>query len=143
MMRVLCMLLLLVAVPTWASDDTQENRAKAAERYLTAASPKEMMADLAKKMAQNLPPDQQAAFKDLMTKHLDINALTKAMRKAMVKHFTAEELRALADFYGSPVGKSAMKKFGGYMADVMPSIQTEVMKAQAKANQELQDKKKD
>ena len=50
----------------------------------------------------------------------------------MVKHFTTEELKALADFYGSPVGKSAMQKFGAYMADIMPVMQAEIMKAQAK-----------
>ena len=70
-----------------------------------------------------------------MTKDLDIPALTKAMTDAMVKHFTAEELKALADFYGSPVGKSAMQKFGAYMADLTPIIQAEMMKAQAKLNQ--------
>jgi hypothetical protein len=41
----------------------------------------------------------------------------------------------LADFYGSPVGKSAMQKFGAYMADVVPAIQAEMQKAQAKMNQ--------
>jgi hypothetical protein len=71
----------------------------------------------------------------MMTKDLDIVALSKAMTDAMVKHFTTEELKALADFYGSPVGKSAMQKFGAYMADLMPIIQAEMMKAQAKLNQ--------
>jgi hypothetical protein len=69
----------------------------------------------------------------MMTKELDIVALTKAMTDAMVKHFTTDELKALADFYGSPVGKSAMQKFGAYMAEVMPAIQSEVLKAQSKA----------
>jgi hypothetical protein len=46
------------------------------------------------------------------------------------------ELKALADFYGSPVGKSAMKKFGTYMADVMPDIEAEMIKTQAKAREE-------
>jgi hypothetical protein len=59
------------------------------------------------------------------------------MTDAMVKHFTSEELKALADFYGSPVGKSAMQKFGAYMSDLMPTIQAEMMKAEAKANQSL------
>jgi Uncharacterized protein conserved in bacteria (DUF2059) len=48
-----------------------------------------------------------------MTAQLDIAALTKVMTDSMVKHFTTEELKALADFYGSPIGKSAMQKFGG------------------------------
>jgi hypothetical protein len=55
----------------------------------------------------------------------------------MVKHFTTEELKALADFLRFPVGKSAMQKFGAYMADIMPTMETEIMKAQMKLNQSL------
>jgi hypothetical protein len=80
-----------------------------------------------------LPEAERQRFKDTLTSALDIDALTKAMVEAMVKHFTTEELKALADFYGSPVGKSAMSKFGSYMAEVMPVVQSEMMKAHAKA----------
>jgi len=120
-----------------AATDTPETRRKEAERYLQATPPKAMFEDMADKMAANLPADQREAFKQMMTKELDIDALTKAMLDSMVKHFTTEELKALADFYGSPVGKSAMQKFGAYMAEVMPTIQAEIMKAQAKASQSL------
>ena len=41
----------------------------------------------------------------------------------------------MADFYGSSVGKSEMQKFGAYMVDLMPIIQAEMIKAQAKLNQ--------
>ena len=85
-------------------------------------------------MAANLPADQRDQFKRVMTTQLDIPALSKAMMDAMVKNFTTEELKALADFYGSPIGKSAMQKFGAYMADVMPVVQAEIMKAAAKMN---------
>jgi len=87
---------------------------------------------MADKMAANLPPDQRDQFKRMMTADLDIAALSKAMTDAMVKHFTTEEIKALADFYGSPVGKSAMQKFRAYMTDLMPAIQAELLKAQAK-----------
>ena len=50
----------------------------------------------------------------------------------------SEELSALADFYGSEVGKSAMKKFGTYMADVMPSIDAEMTKAYTEVSRELE-----
>jgi len=116
--------------------DTPENRKQQAERYLQATPPKEMFADVAEKMGATLPPEARQKFIELFTSQLDIDALTKAMSDAMVKHFTADELSALADFYGSPVGKSAMKKFGAYMTDLMPVIQSEVMKAQAKAQQQ-------
>ena len=136
MKMLLMSLLVLVVGPVWALDDTPPNREQEAARYLQVTPPKEMMSDMAEQMAKNMPQDQRDAFKALLMKHLDMNALTKAIKDAMVKNFTADELKALADFYGSPVGKSAMKKFGTYMADVMPSVQAEVMKAQAAANGE-------
>ena len=120
-----------------AGTDTPETRRREAERYLQATPPKAMFEDMADKMAVNLPPAEHEKFKQLLTSQLDIAALTKAMADALVKHFTSEELKALADFYGSPVGKSAMQKFGAYMADLMPTMQSEIMKAQAKANQSL------
>ena len=120
--------------PVYATD-TPETRHHEADRYLQAIPPKALFEDMADKMATNLPADQRQQFKQMMTKDLDIAALSKAMTDAMVKHFTTEELKALADFYGSPVGKSAMQKFGAYMADLMPIIEAEMMKAQAKLNQ--------
>ena len=121
--------------PVYSATDTPETRHHEADRYLQAVPPKALFEDMADKMAANLPADQRQQFKQMMTKDLDIAAVSKAMTDAMVKHFTTEELKALADFYGSPVGKSAMQKFGAYMADLMPIIQAEMMKAQAKLNQ--------
>ena len=121
--------------PVFSAPDTPETRHHEADRYLQAVPPKALFEDMADKMATNLPADQRQQFKQMMTKDLDIAAVSKAMTDAMVKHFTTEELKALADFYGSPVGKSAMQKFGAYMADLMPIIQAEMMKAQAKLNQ--------
>jgi hypothetical protein len=121
----------------FAAADTPETRRHEAERYVQASPPKALFEEMADKMAVNLPPDQRQQFKKMMTADLDIAALTKAMTDAMVKHFTTDELKALADFYGSPIGKSAMQKFGAYMADLMPVLQAEMIKAHAKMNQSL------
>lgn len=128
--------IVMISGLSWALDDTPENRSMEADRYLATTPPKGMFQDLADKLAMNLPVERRQEFKDLLTKHLDIQALEKAIKGALVKHFTADELKALADFYSSPAGKSAMKKFGAYMAEVMPTIQAEAIKAQAKANRE-------
>jgi hypothetical protein len=120
-----------------SATDTPETRRREAERYLQVNPPKALFEDMADKMAANLPPDQRQQFKRMMTADLDIAALSKAMTDAMVKHFTTDELKALADFYGSPIGKSAMQKFGAYMADLMPVLQAEMIKAQAKMNQSM------
>jgi len=121
--------------------DTKDNRLREAKRYLKATQPEEMMEDMAKNMAQNIPESERQEFIDLMTKHLDMKSFEKLMTDSMIKHFTAEELKALADFYSSPVGKSAMKKFGAYTADIMPHIQVEIMKAYTKAMEAKIEKK--
>ena len=118
--------------PVFSAPDTPETRRKEAERYLQVSPPKALFEDMADKTAANIPADQRDQFKKLMTTEVDIPALSKAMIDAMVKNFTTEELKALADFYGSPVGKSAMQKFGAYMADIMPVVQAEIMKAASK-----------
>ncbi|MBA3849364.1 MAG: hypothetical protein C0502_05140 [Opitutus sp.] len=139
MRKIIYLVFLLNAGVLFGVEDTPENRSREADRYLAATPPKEMFADMAEQVAKTVPPERRQALKDAFTKYLDLEALTKAMRDAMVKNFTADELSALADFYGSPVGKSAMKKFGTYMADVMPAIQGEMMKASAKMNRDLPD----
>src|SRR5207249_8076499 len=92
-----------------SATDTPETRRREAERYLQVSPPKALFEDMADKMAANLPEDQREQFKKVMTTQVDIAALSKAMIDAMVRNFTTEELKALADFYGSPVGKSAMQ----------------------------------
>jgi hypothetical protein len=134
---VLALLTLCAWSLVFSATDTPESRRREAERYLQVSPPKALFEDMADKMAANLPPDQREKFKRMMTADLDIAALSKAMTDAMVKHFTTDELKALADFYGSPVGKSAMQKFGAYMADLIPALQAEIIKAQAKLNQSL------
>src|SRR5438132_4395398 len=137
MLVVVVLTLVISSTFVRAAGDTPETRRHEAERYLQATPAKALFEDMADKMAANLPPEQRDQFKRMMTTQLDIAALTKAMSDAMVKHFTTEELKALADFYGSPVGKSAMQKFGAYMADIMPTLEAEIVKAQAKLNQSV------
>jgi hypothetical protein len=117
-----------------AATDTPETRRREAERYLEAVPPKAMFEEMAEKMAVNFPPSEREKFKQTLTSQLNIPALAKAMSDALVKYFTTDELKALADFYGSPVGKSAMHKFADYMTELMPTIEREIRRAQEKAN---------
>ncbi len=130
----LLILAFCASLPVLGATDTPETRRREAERYLQVNPPKALLDDVVDKMAANLPPDQRDQFKRVMTTQFDLAALTKASMDAMVKNFTTDELKALADFYGSPIGKSAMQKVGAYMADIMPAVQAEIMKAAAKMN---------
>ena len=129
----MCVLVAIVAASmvqgVEALENTEANRKAQAERYLEAAPPEEMIAEMASNMAKSVPEERRAEFIEVMTKHLDMTSLRKTMVEAMVKHFTAEELKALADFYGSAIGKSAMKKFGNYMGEIGPKFQQDVMRA--------------
>ena len=129
-------LLLPFSLPAFALDDTPQNREQQADRYLASAPPQSMMSDMAAKMAETLPEEQRDQFKALMTKHLDLGRVTAAIKAAMIKTFSADELQALADFYGSDVGKSAMAKMGTYMSEVMPATMNEVQSALVKAQGE-------
>ena len=110
--------------------DTPVNRQAQAEAYLKATPPKELFDSMTKSVTASIPagPQRDQVLKMLSTS-LDMDALTKAMKDSLIKNFTAEELKALADFYSSPVGKSAMGKMGAYTADLMPVIQAQMMKA--------------
>ncbi len=130
----LLILAFCASLPVLGATDTPETRRREAERYLQVNPPKALLDDVVDKMAANLPPEQRDQFKRVMTTQFDLAALTKASMDAMVKNFTTDELKALADFYGSPIGKSAMQKVGAYMADIMPAVQAEIMKAAAKMN---------
>ena len=129
-------LLLPFSLPAFALEDTPQNREQQADRYLAVVPPQSMMTDMSSKMAETLPEEQRDQFKALMTKYLDLGRVTAAIKAAMIKTFTADELKALADFYGSDVGKSAMAKMGTYMSEVMPATMSEVQSALTKAQGE-------
>jgi len=118
-------------------EDSPENRNAQIDRYLQAMPPETLLGDIVSKMSARMPDEQRARFVDSMKKQFDVAKLTTVMRDGMAKHFTADEVRALADFYGSPLGKSAMAKFGTYMADVMPAIQAEILAAVEKVQGEM------
>lgn len=117
-------------------DNTLENREMQAERYLEVNSAREIFRDIAERTQHALPESEREPFINMLTKHLDLDALNNTMQESLIKHFTAKEISVLADFYSIPEAKSAMGKMGIYMADVIPVVQTEMFKAQQKALQE-------
>jgi hypothetical protein len=138
-MRHLLVTALFLCLPAFGSAgevDSPATRRVQAERYLVVSNLEKMMADMSVAMTQNLPADKAAEVKDLLTRHVRIDALKEAMLISMVKHFTTRELSAMADFYGSPEGKSALEKFGPYMSDIMPMLQAEMQHAAEAAQAE-------
>jgi len=125
----LLVLLLTVSAPTFAVEDTPENREAQIQRYLTAAPPRDLLTDVIDSVSKTLPPQHRSEFRLMMTDYVDFDVLIDAMVGSLRRHFTAAEISAMADLYESPHGQSAMKKMGLYMADLMPVIQSEVSRA--------------
>jgi hypothetical protein len=109
--------------------DTPQTRRAAAERYAKISDVPKLLREMVDGMAPNLPAEHRDSFRTLMLQNTRAEFVEAAMIVAMTKHFTTGELNALADFYGSEIGRSAMAKFGGYMGDIMPLMQAEMVRA--------------
>ena len=148
MMRLILVIFMLFALPVQALEDTPENRRIEAERYIAAADTKQMLSSMADGLAMNMKPEDRAGFRQMMTEFVNIDVINNASLESMVKHFSIAELTALADFYELPVAKTAMLKMGVYMAEIMPVIQAEMLRAagevqlaQAELNRQMPDQK--
>ena len=133
-MKILQITVVLLALTgsAFANDvlsDTPENRAKLVDEYLSAVPIKDLVDDITEKVAATVPENSREAFKSMLTKHLDLDALVAAEKQSLAKIFTVGELKAMIAYYSTPEGKSSMKKMGAYMADLMPVIQAELKKA--------------
>jgi hypothetical protein len=133
-MKILRITLVLLALTgsAVASDvlsDTPENRAKVVDEYLRAIPVKDLLDDMTEKLAATVPENNREAFRSMLTKHFDLDALVAAEKQSLAKIFTVGELRAMIAYQSTPEGKSSMKKMGAYIADLMPVVQAELVKA--------------
>jgi hypothetical protein len=137
---VLGALLLLPWVAVSAADveDTPETRMAAAQKYLAATDFSNLMDAGIRAGLQGVPEDKKDELFVLTKRHLDYERVAKLATAAMVKNFTTRELNALAAFYGSPDGKSALAKFPAYLGDVMPALMVEVQRVVAEIKAELE-----
>jgi len=110
------------------AQDGIADREAAADRYLRAMPMAKMLDDVFAMLSKQFPDDQRAQCLERTKAAVRPDALEKIARTAMVKTFSTDELNALADFYGSKHGESAMQKFGIYMGQVMPAVQAEVQR---------------
>lgn len=111
------------------AQDTAENRATAADRYLSVMPMAKIIDDIFTEFAKQPPYDTQPQIIERIKKVYRADLIEKASLEAMIKIFTADELNTMADYYGSKNGSSAMLKMGAYIGQVMPMIQVEVRRA--------------
>jgi hypothetical protein len=111
-----------------AIEDTKENRIIHAERYLKVFSLADMMEGAWEQMFKSPPfsswsDKHKKYFTNRMTTIVSSEEYTKILLDGMLEVFTADELKAFADFYASKHGKSSMKKMTLLMANMNPKLQ--------------------
>ena len=122
-------LLFITGCTTLAPPDTPEERAKAVESYFREISMRDLMTDMVKEVSKRMPPEQRDAFENTMLKNVRLEILETAAKESLARHLTVSEINAFTDFMRRPEGKSAMNKMKYYMADLMPVIQQELVRA--------------
>lgn len=131
-MRVLfCALALVAAVaaPCAVASDESDAKQAAAQRLLRATDPMQQVQRIVEELSRSMPLAQREVMRELFSKYVRRDVMEGAILVAMQKHFTVEELNALAAFNESPAGRSASAKMPGYTADMLPIIQAEVRRA--------------
>ncbi len=128
MFRALAFLAALAPAVVLANDNPAARQA-AADRYFSVVPVSRVLEDAYAEIAKQLPREQRAGFLVHIRAVVRVERLERISRDAMIKTFTAGEMNALADFYGSTHGASAMRKFGPYMEKAMPLLRREIEKA--------------
>lgn len=131
-MQFLAVISLFCCSSAFAGDDLEERRA-AAIRYMNVMPMSKILDDSILAMSKQVPEEKRASYVASMKGMINAESLESIALDAMLRTFTVEELNALADFYGSAVGRSAMAKFGEYTAVVLPAVQKELIRARVQA----------
>jgi hypothetical protein len=121
-------LFVLVGNTQSGAEDDQNTRLAAAKRYARVYNMPKMIHDSIGQIANSFPEETRPKIIYFMERNIDVDKLEKITLDIMVKHFTAEELNALADFYGSPVGQSILEKFTPFMADIQIPLMHEIFR---------------
>jgi hypothetical protein len=137
---IVLIIIAMISAQAWAIDDTPQNRVEQAKRFVSSMPLKEMFIEATERNASHLPEDKRQTYKNAMMKHLDVSKLEKAFEKAAVKAMTADEIKALADFYSALGNITAinqlMKKVDLVMTEVAPAILAEASRANAEVIKE-------
>lgn len=134
--------LIMVSLVTFciALEDTKENRSSQADRYLKVNPPSEQFGKIATAMIRDIPESQQETWTKLMSENLDKETLINEMKELLTTTFSAGELKALADLYSTPEGKSAIRKLYTYETTTAGPMNRAMRSAMEKTRAQLRKK---
>lgn len=111
------------------AEPTTPEKIAAAKRYLGTVNVKSLFEGTFQAIKERLPEEEAKDIVDNMAKEIKYDEVERIIRETIVNYFTTEELNALADFYGSDIGRSVTKKFPDYFSEVNTAVQLEAQRA--------------
>jgi hypothetical protein len=120
-------------------DDTASNRRQEADRHFSKNPLGENLKLTVDQLSQALPTALRERFKNQMIANIDIAGLEGGIKEAMVKHFTTEEIRALADSDAPSVNRFAEKQVEAYEFEVMLAFRKTMNASLAKTSPDIVD----
>jgi len=118
--------LTLTTVPLKATDDLA-SCVKAAEKYAAMSNMDDLLQQTIQQAAASVPADHRQEFIKIMSQGFSVKEVLSISIDAMIEIFTTAELETMAEFYGSPQGRSIMKKLPQYIALIMLKMQEKMM----------------
>ena len=89
--------------------------------------------DAAARQNRPLPSDAAERMERAMKNSISYEEIVNLTADAYVKHFSAGEIRQIADFYQTPVGRKLARLQPEIMADIMPKINDTINQRVVKA----------
>jgi len=108
--------------PALALEDSPANRRAQAVRYEAALPVADTLETNVLRVARVLPREHRQSFVDFAMLNLDRAQIRSTVLVVLTETFTADELRAMADFYGSRIGRSVAGKMALYAERITPLI---------------------
>jgi len=101
-----------------------------AEELLAVVPPEVMFAQLSELDARSYArPGQAEKAHSAFLRNADAARLHAIIKSALLRHFTEEELRALAAFSRTPEGRACLAKVAPFAAEVVPACAHEAAQA--------------
>ena len=140
MNKLILVLLLIVSLKINAQDTCSQAKTDAIIEYLNVNSMDDLINQMLVEILKQIPLEKHEIYSKIWKSSFNVNELKNMMLTTMCKNFTIKEIKALTNFYGSKEGKSVMKKFPQYMAELMPYLQVINQRAMQKAMEEINKK---
>ena len=116
-----------------AAEPNEETRL-AAREYVRAVPIRETLQEAVLQMAADRGVADTGAWARTVLSEVRIPVLEQATGDALARHFTAAEIRALAEFNARPEARGIQRKMPAYLADVSPVIGAELARVLSMTN---------